>query len=117
MISYKIVIGVTGEQISPEFLVNLFLPNGDSFEGISTLVGNNLADDEFIIGMSIINKGDFAITNVNNKTTMSFRSPSVARINFKKEYEKAKEEAEKIDSRQKKATKHSQKRRKRKRFM
>lgn len=114
LISYKIVVGVTGEQISPEYLINLFLPNGDSFEGISTLVGNRLAEDEFIIGMSIINEGDFAITNVNNKTTMSFRSPSVARINFELEYEKAKAEEEVINRRQQKATKRNQKRRKRK---
>lgn len=67
LISYKIVVGVNSEDLSPEYLVNIFLPNGDSFEGISTLVGSNLAEDEFIIGMSIINKGDFAITNVNNK--------------------------------------------------
>lgn len=113
LISYKIVVGVTSQEISPEFLVNLFLSNGDSFEGISTLVGNMLADDEFIIGMSIINKGDFAITNVNNKTTMSFRSPSVTRINFVTEYEKAKEEEEEINRRQKKATWRTQKKRKR----
>lgn len=64
--------------------------------------------------MSIINKGDFAITNVNKKTTMSFRSPSVARINFVTEYEKARKEEEEINRRQNKATKRTQKRRKRK---
>jgi len=115
LISYKIVVGVTSHEMSPEYLVNLFLPNGDSFMGESTLVGSTLADDEFIIGMSIINKGDFAITNVNNKTTMSFRTPSVARINFEVEYEKAKKEKEEINRRQDKATRHTQKKRKRKR--
>jgi len=115
LISYKIVVGVTSQETSPEYLVNLFLPNNDAFIGISTLVGSTLADNEFIIGMSIINKGDFAITNVNNKTTMSFRSPSVARINFETEYEKAKKEKEEINRRQYKATRSTQKRRKRKR--
>ena len=114
LISYKIVVGVNSEDLSPEYLVNIFLPNGDLFEGISTLVGSNIAEDEFVIGMSIINKGDFAITNVNNKTTMSFRSPSVARINFELDYEKAKEEQEEINRRHQKATKRNQKRRKRK---
>jgi hypothetical protein len=113
LISYKIVVGVTGEQMSPEYLVNLFLPNGDSFEDISALVGSSLADDEFIIGMSIINKGDFAITNVNSKTTMSFRSPSVARINFETEYKKAIKEEEEINRKQKKSTRRNQKKRKR----
>ena len=113
LISYKIVVGVTGEETSPEYLVNVFLPNGDSFEGMSTLVGNRLADDEFIIGMSIINKGDFAITNVNSKTTMSFRSPSVARINFQAEFDKAKIEDEEFRRRQKKDTKNTKKNHKR----
>jgi hypothetical protein len=114
LISYKIVVGVNSEDLSPEYLINLFLPNGDSFEDISTLVGNRLAEDEFIIGMSIINKGDFAITNVNNKTTMSFRSPSVARINFQLDYEKALAEEEAINRKQKKTTRRTQKRRRRK---
>jgi hypothetical protein len=113
LISYKIVVGVTGEEISPEYLVNIFLPNGDSFEDISALVGKNLADDEFIIGMSIINKGDFAITNVNSKTTMSFRTPSVYRINFEAELEKAKKEEEEFNQKRTKATKNNQKKRKR----
>lgn len=116
LISYKKVIGVTSEEITPEYLVNIFLPNGDSFEGISTLVGTNLLENEFIIGMSIINKGDFAITNVNNKTTMSFRVPSIQRINFESDFEKAKLEEEKINGNQKKATRGNQKKRKRKRF-
>jgi hypothetical protein len=114
IISYKLVMGVTSNEYSPEYLVNIFLPNEDSFEGVSALVGSNLADDEFIIGMSIINKGDFAITNVHNKTTMSFRCPSVARINFEIEYKKAKEEEENINGRQKKATRWTQRKRKRK---
>lgn len=65
--------------------------------------------------MSIINKGDFVITNVNNKTTLSYRSPSVTRINFEKEYASAKLEEEKIDHKQKKANKGNQKGRKRRR--
>lgn len=113
LISYKIVVGVNSEDLSPEYLVNLFLPNDDSFEGVSTLVGSNLEEDEFIIGMSIINKGDFAITNVNSKTTMSFRSPSVARINFETDFEKALKEEEEFSRKQKKATRRNQKRRKR----
>jgi hypothetical protein len=35
-----------------------------------------------LIGMNIINKGDFAITNFQGKTTMSFRIPSKQKIDF-----------------------------------
>jgi len=44
-----------------------------------------LSDDnscDFLIGMDVISKGDFAITNQNSKTTMSFRVPSIQRIDF-----------------------------------
>jgi len=35
-----------------------------------------------IIGMDVICKGDFAITNVNGETRMSFRYPSVGTIDY-----------------------------------
>ena len=35
-----------------------------------------------LIGMDIITLGDFAITNLNGKTVMSFRFPSLGRIDF-----------------------------------
>lgn len=79
------------------------------------MVGENLDDDEFIVGMDLINKGDLAVTNVNNKTTMSFRSPSVARINFQTEKKKALDEEESLKKRRNKATRNTQKQRKRRR--
>ena len=36
----------------------------------------------FLIGMNIISQGDFAITNFEGKTTMSFRVPSLQKIDF-----------------------------------
>ena len=38
-----------------------------------------------LIGMDIIKHGDFSITNVNGKTTFSFRTPSVKEIDYVKE--------------------------------
>ena len=40
LISYKIVIGVTGAEESPEFLVNIFLPNGDAWKCNSSFCYN-----------------------------------------------------------------------------
>jgi predicted aspartyl protease len=45
----------------------------------------SLSADESIgglIGMDVISQGDFAITNFNAKTTMTFRKPSVQHIDF-----------------------------------
>jgi|ERR1017187_1749776 hypothetical protein len=46
---------------------------------------DGLTDDgsaEFLIGMDVISKGDFAISNFQGQTTMSFRVPSIQRIDF-----------------------------------
>jgi predicted aspartyl protease len=37
---------------------------------------------EFLIGMDVISKGDFAITNFQDKTVMTFRIPSIQKIDF-----------------------------------
>ena len=39
---------------------------------------------DVLIGMDIINLGDFAVSNHNGKTTFSFRMPSVDEIIFTK---------------------------------
>lgn len=39
---------------------------------------------ELIIGMDVISKGDLAISNFDGKTVLSFRAPSLERIDFTK---------------------------------
>ncbi len=39
---------------------------------------------DVLIGMDIIGAGDFAVTNLNGKTTFSYRYPSMERIDFVK---------------------------------
>jgi hypothetical protein len=46
---------------------------------------DQLSDDgsvKFLIGMDVITRGDFAITNFQNQTVMTFRVPSLQRIDF-----------------------------------
>ena len=50
--------------------------------------GSNMTGTEVLIGMDIISLGDFAVTNLNNKTWFTFRMPSVARLDFVKEIRK-----------------------------
>ena len=40
---------------------------------------------DVLIGMDIINEGDFAVTNLNGRTKFSFRVPSQADIDFVRE--------------------------------
>jgi hypothetical protein len=48
-------------------------------------LGNSGAD--LLIGMDVIMLGDFAISNFSEKTTMTFRVPSIKEIDFVKEFE------------------------------
>ena len=65
------------------FVINIQLPSNIGFEMIP-VTGNELGDTDMLIGMDIISKGDFAITNVSGKTVFSFRIPSVKTIDFVK---------------------------------
>jgi hypothetical protein len=67
------------------FLVNVRLPNGIAFSGIQVTKGNLGDDIDVLIGMDIITAGDFAITNADGKTCMSFRIPSLKKIDYAEE--------------------------------
>lgn len=65
------------------YMVNIELPNGVEIQNVnvcSSEIGNQGID--LLIGMDIISKGDFAISNFNNRTIFSFRHPSCEDINF-----------------------------------
>ena len=47
---------------------------------------------DILIGMDIISKGDFAISNYNGKTQFSFRLPSQQDVDYKSEYNNNKEQ-------------------------
>lgn len=63
------------------FLVNIGLPNRVGFSGVRVSKGAPPGTD-VLIGMDIINRGDFAVTNRDGNTKFSFRVPSRADIDF-----------------------------------
>jgi len=68
---------------SNTYLVNIFLPNNVGVAGVLVVEVNNIVGDfGAIIGMDIISGGDFAITNVGGETWMTFRTPSIAHIDY-----------------------------------
>lgn len=72
----------------PVFIVNIELPNRVEFSGVRVALCQLPVKPQTIdvlIGMDIINQGDFAVTNPNGKTKFSFRLPSSADIDFVKE--------------------------------
>lgn len=75
-----------GMSSSNTYLVNFILPNKVGIYGVLVskchdTVGNFGA----IIGMDIITKGDLSITNVDGKTWMTFRNPSIKSIDYVEE--------------------------------
>jgi hypothetical protein len=77
-------------------LTNVALPNGVGFHGLRVTICDLGQNVDVLIGMDIIGSGDFAITNFENKTVMSFRVPSTRTIDFVVEHsaEEAKEKAQ-----------------------
>lgn len=75
------------EDSQPTYLVNLRLPNNVRFERITAagFPGSGGAFD-VIIGMDILARGDFSLSFVGGETCMSFRTPSIAEIDYVKEY-------------------------------
>ena len=65
----------------PIFYVNLLLYNNVEIADVRVgLV--DITDPDVIIGMDIINRGDFAVSNRNGATSFSFRVPSVEDFDF-----------------------------------
>jgi len=64
------------------YLVNIRLPNAVEVDNIRVTEGILRDQANVLIGMDIINKGDFAVTNYKGKTAFSFRIPSTERIDF-----------------------------------
>lgn len=79
--------GIHGVKEVNTYLISMRLPNGVGFPLInvieaSSVIGKNI---DVLIGMNIITQGDFAVTNKDGKTVLSFRYPSMERIDFVKQ--------------------------------
>ena len=79
------VLGVHGSQEVNVYLIKLTLPNENIQINASVTECNELSADGkicLLIGMDVITKGDFCVTNFNGNTVMTFRVPSVELIDF-----------------------------------
>jgi hypothetical protein len=68
-----------------QFLVNAQLPNGVGFANLRVTRGDLPPGAHALIGMDIITQGDLAISNVRGKTVLSFRMPSMVKVDFVEE--------------------------------
>lgn len=81
------VLGVHGAEMVNAYLVNLHLPNDVVFENWRVTEGNLGDDTDVLIGMDVITRGDFAVTNKDGLTVFTFRIPSIARYDYVREHE------------------------------
>lgn len=73
-----------GEKDTYTYFVSVYLPNKVCLPQLRVTQAE-LAGADVLIGMDIISHGDFAVTNHEGKTNMSFRMPSVECIDFVKQ--------------------------------
>ena len=82
-ISKMQVHGVNSTSVQNVYLVSITLPNNVTIALVRVTECESLNGPfDVLIGMDIIGIGDFAVTNQNNQTVMSFRIPSVSKIDF-----------------------------------
>ncbi len=82
-VDFAHVATASGIEHVPTYLAHVFLPKGLVFKNWE-LMQFQYTDDEsdLIIGMDIITKGDFSITNFDGRTVCSFRIPSQHLVDF-----------------------------------
>ena len=74
-----------GKYKANKYVISISLPNRLNIENVMVSSGKLGPGIDILIGMDIIGLGDFAISNVDNKTVFSFRFPSTRVIDFVKE--------------------------------
>ena len=78
------------------YFINVGLPNGVMIPDVLVSCANLGDSLDVLIGMDIINYGDFSITNFNGRTTFSFRIPSIKETDFVSEYDNEKKKTTKL---------------------
>lgn len=76
----------SGTYIVNVYFINILLPNRVLIEELLVSEGI-MANCDILIGMDIISRGDFVVSNFDKKTAFSFRIPSLCEFDFvKKSY-------------------------------
>jgi gag-polyprotein putative aspartyl protease len=75
------VHGVHGAKPTETYLVNIELPDKVVFTALRVTKGE-IRDADILIGMDIINQGDFSVTNCQGHSQFSYRTPSMEHIDY-----------------------------------
>ena len=78
-------------------LINIYLPSMVAIPFVQVTECSDISGNfGAIIGMDIITLGDFVVTNFDKKSTLTFRIPSVEKINFVKNIQQSAHVEEKV---------------------
>jgi hypothetical protein len=69
---------------APVYLISMGLPNGVGFTGIRVTKGSVTGAD-LLVGMDIISRGDFSISNFQGRTLFSYRVPSIEDLDLSRQ--------------------------------
>lgn len=91
----KKVSGLGGTLLKNTYIIDIQLPNKLLIPNISVTeldnpkneLGESVETFGILIGMDIISMGDFSITHLEGKTTMSFRIPSIVKHDYVREWQ------------------------------
>ena len=77
------IVGVNGErEKAATYLVDVWLPHGVRVRNVKVALMKLTSNEDVLIGMDIIALGDFAVSSYQGRTSFSFRTPSIKRIDF-----------------------------------
>lgn len=79
MVQVKTAGGIVNN--APTYLVSLMLPNKVGFTSLR-VTELPIESADILIGMDVIVRGDFSVTNYQGRTVFSYRIPSIERIDF-----------------------------------
>lgn len=75
--------GVTGSLLVPAYFITVELPN-DIEMNLRVIEGEDCIGCDILVGMDIISKGDFCVTNKDDNTIFTFRVPSMDSTDYTK---------------------------------
>lgn len=81
-IKKALIAGIGGNVEAYTYKISLYFPKEGAWIKDLEVLACDLEDNDMIIGMDTITKGDFAITNKDGATWFSFRIPSQEHIEF-----------------------------------
>ena len=84
-VSMTPIVGVNGTSYTTTHVIDLWLPNYYVVRKIPVVKGDLTNYFDVLIGMDIIKRGDFSISNYQGKMIFSFRCPSIADTDYVKQ--------------------------------